>query len=130
MDMGNAVIKWKLGEVLERERLTVYRLHQELSEDVSRNTLYRLSNAQPERIELSITANILGALERLTGKHVALTDLLEYTPEPSTSEKAPPAPLALTGMIDDPDSPGDISARHDDYLGEQLDEKHRAEVTH
>jgi hypothetical protein len=79
--MNQSTIKWKLGEVLEREGLTVYRLHQELSENVSRNTLYRLSNEQPERIELSITANILKALERLSGKSYGITDLLEVIEE-------------------------------------------------
>jgi hypothetical protein len=31
--------------------------------------------------------------------------------------------LALAGIFDDPDSPGDVSARHDDYIREAFEEE-------
>lgn len=76
--MGKPAIKWKLAEILEREQITVYALNKALGSSVSRNTLYRLSNEQPERIDLSVTAAILRGIEELTGKRFDIHDLLEY----------------------------------------------------
>lgn len=41
---------------------------------------------------------------------------------------APPPYLALAGMFDNPDSPGDVSARHDDYIGAGLEAEHDENV--
>lgn len=45
------------------------------------------------------------------------------TPTPAAPE--PPAYLALAGRFDDPNSPGDVSARHDYYIGKGLETEHR-----
>ncbi len=54
---------------------------------------------------------------------------LELTIQPKTATEsreveAPPY-LALAGMFDDPDSPGDVSARIDHYIGEGLEAEYR-----
>jgi hypothetical protein len=76
--MNGPNIKWKLAEVLEREKITVYALNKAMGSSVSRNTLYRLSNEQPDRIDLTVTARILTGIEELTGKRFDIHDLLEY----------------------------------------------------
>ena len=55
---------------------------------------------------------------------------LELTIQPKTAsgsrEGVDASPyLALAGMFDDPDSPGDVSARIDHYIGEGLEAEHR-----
>ena len=79
--MNAPVLRWKLGDLLTYERVSVYRLNRELAEagrTVSRTTLYRLAHAQPERIDLEVAGRVLWGLERITGKHYAVGDLLEY----------------------------------------------------
>ncbi len=70
-----------MGDLLTGERVSVYRLNRELAEagrTVSRTTLYRLAHNQPERIDLEVAGRVLWGLERITGKHYAVGDLLEY----------------------------------------------------
>ena len=79
--MNAPVLRWKLGDLLTGERVSVYRLNRELAEagrTVSRTTLYRLAHDQPERIDLEIAGRVLWGLGRITGKHYAVGDLLEY----------------------------------------------------
>ena len=81
MGMDLPVLRWKLGDLLTGERVSVYRLNRELAEagrTVSRTTLYRLAHAQPERIDLEVAGRVLWGLGRITGKHYAVGDLLEY----------------------------------------------------
>lgn len=102
-------IRWKLGEVLERDQITVYRLHQEMEEAASRNTLYRLANeTKPDRVDLGITASILEALRKVGGKPYALSDLLEEVDANAMS----PAGIPYTGdavtdeLLDNPEYAG------------------------
>ncbi len=55
---------------------------------------------------------------------------LELTIQPKTATGSregveDPPYLALAGMFDDPDSPGDVSARIDHYIGEGLEAEYR-----
>ncbi len=68
-------IRLKLKEALADGGVTVYRLG-EVS-GVPRNTLYNLVNQKRERLDLAVLDKVIGALEQLTGRRVALTDLLE-----------------------------------------------------
>ncbi len=89
--MREPVLKWKLGNLLAQENATVYALNQRLVEagrGVSRTTLYRLANEQPERIDLEVAGRVLWGLEQLTGKHYTVSDLLEYAPEVFGDEQA------------------------------------------
>jgi len=102
--MSKTAIRWKLGELLEREQITVYRLHEEMHGSASRNTLYRLAKEQPERIDLTITAHILEALGRASGKPYALTDLLEVeTREVSRSGLPYTGNPETDDIVDDPE---------------------------
>lgn len=95
--MGEPLLKWKLNNLLERERVTVYALNQRLAEagrSVSRTTLYRLASEQPERIDLAVAGRVLWGLEQLTGKHYTVTDLLEYDDAESTT----PPQLTAAGV--------------------------------
>jgi hypothetical protein len=118
-----AGVTWKLEKCLEEHGLTRYQLARAMggNERSRLTTLYRMRS--PKRIDLAVLADILSALEWLTGSPMSVSDLLEYSP-------SPPEPrldyLALAGLIDDPDSPGDVSARVDDYLGHGLEQEHRA----
>ena len=79
--MNTPTLRWKLDNLLKREQVTVYALNQRLAEagrSVSRTTLYRLANEQPERIDLEVAGRVLWGLEQLTGRHYTVTDLLEY----------------------------------------------------
>lgn len=85
--MNKPHIRWKMADVLEHEGVTVYALHQQLGNKVSRNTLYRLAKEQPERVPLDITAQVLQGLRLLTGRHYEVADLLEYeAPESMDAE--------------------------------------------
>ena len=79
--MNTPVLRWKLGDLLTGERVSVYALNRQLAEagrTVSRTTLYRLTHEQPERIDLEVAGRVLWGLEQITGKHYTVTDLLEY----------------------------------------------------
>jgi len=73
-------IIWKLGTLLEREGISVYKLHKVLEGKVSRNTLYKLANSQPERLDLNVLCWLITGLTLLTKKTVVINDLLETTP--------------------------------------------------
>lgn len=95
--MSEPVLRWKLGDLLEREHVSVYALNQRLAESgrsVSRTTLYRLASEQPERIDLEVAGRVLWGLEQLTNKHYAVTDLLEY----GSGDTATPPRLTAAGV--------------------------------
>lgn len=71
-------IHWKLGELLEREGVSVYRLNQELNQRVSRNTLYRWASEMPDRPDLETLGWVMWGIEQITGKSYQLSDILEY----------------------------------------------------
>lgn len=54
---------------------------------------------------------------------------LTVTPKaPATTTPEPPAYLVLAGRFDDPNSPGDVSVRHDHYIGEGLETEHTESI--
>lgn len=69
---------WKLPDYLEAHGLTRYELMQELGDGKGR-VAYKWKNL-PDRLDTEALARVLGALEKLTGGDVAVTDLLEYAP--------------------------------------------------
>ncbi len=68
-------LDWKLKSVLEQHNITVYRLAD--VSGVPRNTLYKLVNKEPARVDLGTLDAVLNALDELTGERVNVTDLLE-----------------------------------------------------
>lgn len=68
-------LDWKLKSVLEQHNITVYRLAD--VSGVPRNTLYKLVNKEPARVDLGTLDAVLNALDELTGERVNVADLLE-----------------------------------------------------
>lgn len=71
---------WKLPALLKRERVTPYRLHQRLADilGTSRTTVYRWSNELPDTLDVALLMAIIRVLREETGKHITVSDLLEY----------------------------------------------------
>ena len=86
---------WKLPEYLEAHGVTRYELMQELGDGKGR-VAYKWKNL-PERLDTEALTRVLGALEKLTGEEVAITDVLEYGDEPGTPERLTAAGVPYTG---------------------------------
>ena len=118
--MREPVLRWKLNDLLKGTQVSVYALNQQLvkaGRGVSRNTLYRLANEQPERIDLEVAGRVLWGLEQLTGKHYTVTDLLEYEPGAADDDRAwLDADLSRLGEIE----PYDWGDEDPETLGEPL----------
>jgi hypothetical protein len=71
-------VKWKLDQLLKREGVTLYRLHQEIKEWVPRSSLYRYYGPQPKQVPLELLGFILWGLERIRGRRFQVADVLEY----------------------------------------------------
>lgn len=121
-------VRWKLNDYLEAHQISVYALIQ--ASELSPNTVYEIARGKSKQARLETLGALLSGLQALTNSRVELTDVLEYTPSTLETEPEPPLPhLALAGMFDDPDSPGDVSARHDHYIGEGLESEHLETTT-
>lgn len=73
-----AVVRWRLNEFLQEKGLSVYRLHAELSGQISRTGLYKITRGGTSGVDFASLASILSALERLTGEPIVLQDVLRY----------------------------------------------------
>jgi hypothetical protein len=73
-------MRWKFKEFLEANNITAYRLGQELSGDVAANLPYAWARLEepPQHLHLDVLEKVLMGLESLTGRPVAITDILEY----------------------------------------------------
>lgn len=71
-------IKWKLGELLEREGATLAQLEEVLGDFVGGDTLRGWLGGRPERVELEAFGYLLWGLSRLSGREYRLEDVLEY----------------------------------------------------
>ncbi len=69
---------WKLPNYLETHGLTRYQLMQELGDGKGR-VAYKWKDL-PDRLDTEVLERVMGALEKLTGGPVKITDLLEYGP--------------------------------------------------
>ena len=74
---------WKLPDLLKREAVTPYRLHQRLYDmlGTSRTTVYRWSNELPDTLDVALLMGIIEVLREETGKKIMIGDLLEYGEE-------------------------------------------------
>ena len=115
---------WKLRDYLHDRRIKPAALARAMDGKMSRTAVYGLVQAAPPKaIYLETLDAVLPALREITGEDVEIGDLLEYV--------GPPAPMPqkkawrkLIGALSDPDSPGDVSVRHDDYLAVALETDH------
>lgn len=115
-------IKWKLRDFLKAHGTNPHALARAMGEQRI-STLYRLTNPTnpPTRVDLPTLEAVIAALRDVTGEQVGIEDVLEVVEE-SSAESTQPDYLELAGIFDDPDSPGDVATRHDDYLGDWLEE--------
>lgn len=117
------MMRWKLKDYLEQNELSAYALIK--AADVAPNTVYGITRGEHERVSLVVLDKVIAGLELLTGRHVDMNDLLERDDAAPDAQPEKRGWLELAGTFDDPTSPGDIAARHDDYLGEALLDEHR-----
>jgi hypothetical protein len=84
MNDGGVPVVWKFKALLEREQITVYRLHQQIAASrVTKETLYAWSRGTAKQIDLTTADRVLEGLRRLTGKAFSLNDLVEWQPSPA-----------------------------------------------
>lgn len=75
-------LEWKFGELLDREKVKVSHLYEEVNKGregrgISRNALYRWAKETPDRLDLGVLAHALVALSKLTGKNFSISDVME-----------------------------------------------------
>jgi hypothetical protein len=122
-----AAVTLKLREYLETHHLNARQVEQEAG--IGQNTIYRVMKAT--NLNRDSLAGIITALRKLTGQQVSISDVLEYTDDTLTPATIPGDPsgfLALIGLFNDPDSPGDISAKHDEYLGKAQNDEYLEQI--
>ncbi len=69
------MVRWRLGEVLQKEGITAYRLWKAAGSNP--HTVYRWAYRPPRMLDLEVAEAILKALRALTGKQYTLCDLIE-----------------------------------------------------
>jgi hypothetical protein len=89
---------WKLPGYLRRHQLTRYQLMRALGENKGR-IAYRWSEL-PQRLDTEVLAELLSALEKLTGRPVEVADILEYQREPESRFEAETAMWLETNAED------------------------------
>jgi hypothetical protein len=84
-DMTKQLV-WKLPSYLDTHGLTRYQLMQELGDGKGR-VAYKWKEL-PERLDTEALERVMSALEKLTGREVAISDLLDFEsrPEPLDEE--------------------------------------------
>lgn len=121
--------QWKLKKFMEDHRIKPGDLARATEGKLSRTSIYSLmQDDRPRGINFATLDALIPALSRILKEPVEITDLITYGDE---SEEAPQRKRAwrkLRGALNDPDSPGDIAARHDHYLGETLHQEHQEGV--
>jgi hypothetical protein len=87
-------LDWKLKDYLDAHQVTVYALAQQLGGHTKLPGLYAITSGdpakRPRRVAFDTVEGIITALRALTGKPVAVSDLLEYQ-EPVTGALEEPA---------------------------------------
>lgn len=80
----NPVMKWLLRDFLDEHKLTPANLVK--AAGTSPATIYGIARGEHERISLEVLDKVLWGLERLTGKTVELSDVLERDPMPTDDQ--------------------------------------------
>lgn len=121
-----AEIRLKLRQYLDAHNLSAYRLVREV-EGISPNTIYAYA-ANRRKPTLHNLEKVLSALERLTGKPVSISDLLEVertAPAGEAVQAKTPSWRDLVGLLDHTGDPSDMSVNHDTYIDDALWEEHQ-----
>jgi Helix-turn-helix. len=72
-------MKWLLKDYLNEHQLTAYQLAKETG--LSLNTIYPLARGETQRISLETLQTVIDGLDKLTGRRVEVTDILERADE-------------------------------------------------
>jgi hypothetical protein len=76
------MLYFNLKPYLDRHNITTYRLAKD--SDITASTLYGLARKRTQNIDLATVSRIIDSLQRLTGNHVSITDLLENINNPTS----------------------------------------------
>ncbi|WP_291432373.1 helix-turn-helix domain-containing protein [Deinococcus sp.] len=77
MNTQPITLEWRIKDVLAAHNLSAYKLSQELSGTVSRNSVYALAAGTAKRADIETVGAILAALRRMTGNDaLTVADLL------------------------------------------------------
>ncbi|WP_168734837.1 helix-turn-helix transcriptional regulator [Deinococcus sp. KSM4-11] len=68
-------VRWKVKEYLEDSGKSTYALWK--ASGLSRTTAYAISSGEMKGMEFDTLGKLIGGLEKLTGKRVELSDVLE-----------------------------------------------------
>ncbi len=77
--MTQMPVKWKVKQYLAAHNLSAYRLEKESG--LAHGTVYRLVNGSTVNLNAATLDATINALRKLTGKHVGISDVLEYQEE-------------------------------------------------
>ncbi len=72
-------LRWKLKEYLEQNEVSAYSVAKETG--LSLPSIYRLTNNHSRYIQFDTLISIMITIEKKTGKPVAVSDILEYSPD-------------------------------------------------
>ncbi len=111
---------------MERHRIKPGDLAKVTEGQLSRTSIYSLlQDDRPRGVNFATLDALIPALSGILNEPVGVTDLITYGTEPEELSPRKKAWRKLRGALNDPDSPGDIAARHDHYLGAALLEEHQ-----
>ncbi len=74
--MTHMPVRWKVKQYLTDHNLSAYRLEKESG--LAHGTVYRLVNGSTVNLNAATLDATIKALRQLTGKHVDISDVLEY----------------------------------------------------
>jgi DNA-binding Xre family transcriptional regulator len=77
--MTQMPVRWKVKQYLTAHNLSAYRLEKESG--LAHGTVYRLVNGNTVNLNAATLDATIKALRKLTGKHVDISDVLEYHEE-------------------------------------------------
>ena len=77
------MLRFHLKPFLERHQITAYQLARATKGQLSESTVYGMSRAPLQRIDLDSVRVVMNALEEMIGAHVQLEDLMTELPEPT-----------------------------------------------
>lgn len=68
-------MRWKVKEFLEQHEMTPYALWK--ASGLARNTVYAIAKNDKDGLEFETMSKLMEGLEKLTGRQVELSDVLE-----------------------------------------------------
>jgi hypothetical protein len=80
MTYADAVIRWRVPDLLKKHNISAYSLASKLAGKVNRNSVYAIAKGEPERVDRNTLNHLVIVLRELTGNQTLnVGDLLEFT---------------------------------------------------